>query len=126
MGGGGQGVHVDRELILDMLVAWWRNESQWTPVEGYPPECPSTRGYRASRQYDSLNGAEDTDLRGRELARIGQVVATLDEPWRTALYEVARNKACQTWVWKSPRLPDDEEERAMVVWEAMEMFAARI
>ena len=54
------------------------------------------------------------------------MVAAIEEPWRTALYEVARNKACQTWVWKSPRLPDDEEERAMLVWEAMEMFAARI
>lgn len=119
-------VERDIEMVLDMLAVWWRAESDWVPVEGYPPECPSTRGYRSSRQYDSTNGADDTDARSREISHVGKVVASIDEPYRTALYEIARNRATMAWVWRSPRLPSDEEERAMIVSDALDMFRERV
>ena len=111
---------------LELLVLWWRAERDWTPVEGYPFECPSTRGWRASRQYDDANGALDTDERGSLIRHIGQVVASISDPYRTALYLVARNRATGVSVWRSARLPEDEDARAELVADAVQMFAERV
>ena len=109
--------------LIELLVLWWRHESQWTPVEGYPQECPSTAGYRASRQYDDGNGAQETDARGQLAQHIGRVVANIAEPHRSALHMVARNRSSGVSVWTSVRLPADADARAAVVAEAMELFA---
>lgn len=111
---------------LELLVLWWRAESQWTPVEGFPQECPSTRGWRASRQYDDFNGAQDIDERGLLIRHIGQVVAQIEQPYRTALYMVARNRASGTNVWSSPRIPGDATQRAQLVAEAIDRFSAAV
>lgn len=111
---------------LELLVLWWRAERGWTPVEGYPMECPSTRGWRASRQYDDANGALDTDQRGALIRHIGHVVASIPDPYRTALYLVARNRATGVSVWRSARLPENEDARAELVADAVQMFVERI
>ena len=111
---------------LELLVLWWRAERGWTPVEGYPVECPSTRGWRASRQYDDANGALDTDERGLLIRHIGQVVASIPDPHRTALYLVARNRATGVSVWRSARLPENDDERAELVADAVQMFVERV
>lgn len=111
---------------LDVLAMWWRAEKDWTPVQGYPTECPSCRDYRTSRQYDSGaggNGADETDARGRLIKHIGGLVQSIDEPYRTALYMTARNHATGVSVWMSPRLPADPTARAEIVGEAVERFA---
>lgn len=114
------------ENLHELLVIWHRYESQWTPVEGYPSECPSTAGYRASRQYDSHNGAEETDQRGKLAAHVGQVVDGMPEPHRTAIRLIARNKATGATVWTSARLPADKDELLRIAAAAMEIFAARV
>ena len=112
--------------ILDMLVFWWRYERGWLPVAGYPEECPSTRGYKVSSQYDTDNGAEETDARGMLAKRIGHAVASIDEPYRSALYLLARNSSTGVSVWISPRLPTDDTERAQLVAEAVDRLAALV
>ena len=110
---------------IELLVLWWRAESGWSPVQGYPAECPSTAGWRASRQYDSgmdSNGAAETDARGALIRHIGHVVASIDDPYRTALYMLARNRASGVSVWTSARLPQDDDERAELVAEALHRF----
>lgn len=112
--------------LIDALVFWWRFESSWLPVEAYPTECPSTAGYRTSRQHDSDNGAFETDQRGQFARRIGEAVGRVRQPERTALYVLARNRACGVQVWQSPRLPSDDVERAEVVADALELFAREL
>ena len=109
--------------LIELLCLWWRHESQWSPVEGYPQECPSTAGYRASRQYDDQNGSQETDARGQLAQHIGRVVAGIGEPHRSALHMVARNRASGVSVWTSARLPADADARAAVVADAMELFS---
>ena len=114
---------------VELLVLWWRAERDWSPVEGYPMECPSTRGWRSSRQYDygqDSNGAGETDARGSLIRHIGAVVQGMEEPYRTALYLLARNRATGVSVWLSPRLPADQDERAEIVAEALQRFAERV
>lgn len=114
------------EQWIALLVLWWRYEAQYSPVQGYPKECPSARDYRASRQYDDDNGAAETDRRGKEAAMVGRIVNAMEEPYRTALYTLARNRATGVSVWKSARLPADTEERARVVAEALERFGLMV
>lgn len=114
---------------LSLLVLWWRAEAQWSPVEGFPRECPSTTGWRASRQYDfgvDSNGAGETAERGALIRHVGHVVNSLEEPYRTALYLLARNRATGVSVWRSPRLPEDADERAELVAEALQRFWERV
>ncbi|MFZ9966417.1 MAG: hypothetical protein ACO3IN_05400 [Steroidobacteraceae bacterium] len=124
------GVHRARVMTtidpIELLVLWWRAESDWTPVEGYPVECPSTRGWRASRQYDDANGAMETDERGMLIRHISRIVNQIDEPYRTALYLLAKNRATGSNVWTSERLPQDPTERANLVTEALDRFMATV
>jgi hypothetical protein len=117
------------QAALDALVFWWRYESGWIPVQGFPTECPSTIGWRASRQYDTDNGAMETDARGEMAQRIGNIIHGIpDTPkrWRTALYVLARNRATGVQVWTSTLLPQDEQERMELVAEAVDLLMAEI
>jgi hypothetical protein len=110
--------------LIELLCLWYQVESQWTPVEGYPVECPSTKGWRASRQYDSENDAAETDARGKLAKHVGAIVASIDEPYRSALYQVARNKVSGAVVWRSARLPEDKDEAAAITVEALDIFGS--
>jgi hypothetical protein len=112
--------------LLEALVFWWRFEKGWIPVEGYPTECPSTAGFKASRQHDDTNGAFDTDERGRWAQQIGHAVNRVPQPHRTALYVLARNRATGASVWMSPRLPADDVERAQMVADAVDMLGREL
>jgi hypothetical protein len=114
------------EALIELLVLWWRYESQWQPVRGYPPECPSTKSFRASRQYDDINGTLETDQRGKQAKEIGHIVANIPEPERSALYCLAKNRATGVAVWRNPRLPADDVERARLVSRALDMFGVMV
>jgi hypothetical protein len=114
------------EGLIEVLAMWYSYERQYNPVAGYPPECPSTNGYRTSRQHDDLNGAAETDERGKLAERVGAVVGEMPEPEKSALYYLARNRATGQAVLRSPRLPADDVERAMVVSRALDLFGAML
>lgn len=112
---------------IGLLVLWYRCEQAGAlRVLGYPAECPSTAGYKASRQYDSENGAAEQDERGSMAKAVGGIVNAMPEPYRTALYCLARNRATGVSAWSSARLPADKDERAEVVSEALARFCALI
>lgn len=111
---------------IELLVLWWRVENAWIPVEGYPAECPSTQGYRASRQYDSDNGADEADARAKLASHVSYVISQINDPHRTALCILARNRANGENVWISPRLPIDEERRMELISDALTMFVERL
>lgn len=112
--------------LIDLLALWWKVESQYNPVAGYPQECPSTAGYRASRQYDDANSAQETDARGKLAASVGHAVQAIEEPYRSCLYMLARNRATGVSVWRSPRVPVDATERARMVARALDMLGVLI
>lgn len=108
--------------VRTLLVQWWRDESEWMPVLGYPRECPSTAGYRASRQYDSDNGALDSSLHARQIARTAEIVHAMRDPYRAAIYAYARASATGT----DPRWagePDSADDRRDLIGSALLIFA---
>jgi hypothetical protein len=108
--------------LISLLVLWHRLEDASSAL-GYPPECPSCREYLTSRQYDDVNGAFETHERGIMALRVGRAADGLEEPYRTAIFIFARNRATGRTVWTSPRLPADKEERAELVANALAMLA---
>ena len=109
-----------------LLVLWYRCEQSGALRSlGYPAECPSTQGYKTSRQYDDINGAAETDERGELAKAVGHAVNSLQEPYRTALYFLARNNATGVAVWRSPRLPEGAELETIVA-EALALFSERL
>lgn len=112
----------DEARLIDLLVLWWRYESSWSPVRGYPKACPSTPGYRASRQHDGENGAAETDARGKDAARIGAIINAMEPLYRAALYDLAKSRSIGAAVYRHPLMPTDREDRARVVARALELF----
>ena len=108
---------------LELLALWWKYESGWNHVQGYPTECPSTAAYRSSRQYDSDNGAFETDTRGMFIRHVSGVIQNMDDPHRTALYVLAKNLVTGEKVWTSARLPDNKDARIRITAEAVELFS---
>lgn len=111
---------------IGLLVLWYRCEQSGALRGlGYPAECPSTRGYKTSRQYDDINGAAETDERGELAREVGHAVNGMPEPYRTALYFVARNHATGAQVWRSPRLPEGEKLKELIS-ESLALFLQRV
>ncbi len=106
------------EMLSDLLARWHRWSVHTPPATGYYKENPSCKMYRASRQYDTENGAFDTDRENSTMEAIDHAIDRLQQPWKTAVEFNARNLATGVWVWMSPRLPADDIERAHLLMHA--------
>lgn len=107
---------------IDLLVLWWRAERQWLPVQGFASHAAGARDWRASCQFDDANGALDSDALGKLIDHVGCVIERIENPWRTALHLLARNRARGQSCWDSPLLPTDPLARAQLVAHALQLF----
>jgi hypothetical protein len=111
------------EVINDLLSRWHTWASQFAYVVGFNTCSSAMQQFRASRQYDSENGALDQDVENRVMAAVDACIDRIHQPYRTALWINARNLCTGCAVWRSARLPTDDLERALLVAEARERFA---
>lgn len=114
------GIVVDEveEIVNDLLSRWHHWSSQFTLVAGYNTVSAGTQQFRASRQYDSENGALDQDVENRIMAAVDACIDRVQQPYRTALWLNARNLRTGRSVWQSAHLPADAMQRALIVTEA--------
>lgn len=113
----------DTDQILNDLLARWHHWSVTTPPDtGFPAENPTCRLYRVSRQYDSDNGASDTDAETRILNAVDHCIDRIEQPHRTAVQVNARNLATGYAVWRSPRLPAEPIKLAQLLADARAML----
>lgn len=110
--------------LIGLLVLWHRLDSLGDAA-GFPSESPSCAGYKTSRQYDSDNGAFESEGRVSDAREVGRLVMLMDDPYRTSLCLLARNRATRVTVWRSPRLPADQDECREIVAEALAMLSER-
>lgn len=106
------------ELLNDLLSRWFRFATSTPPVTGFPKQNASCKLYRASRQYDDQNGALDSDSESSIMEAVDGAIELMEQPWRTAVEFNARNLALGWAVWRSPRLPQSDIERAHLVMHA--------
>lgn len=110
-----QSAHLD-----DILADWHSFAAERQEVRGYSKTATGCDRWRCSRQYDDANGALDTDLHARTLSTVGRCIGKMDEPYRSAIYEEARNLCTGLSVWQSPRLPSDPRSRERIIDTARE------
>ena len=105
-------------LLNSLLAEWHRWGTRCSMGKGYPSANPSCREARVSRQYDDCNGALDDALDDSVMVAFDAAAYRVPQPWLTALQVQARNAATGVAVWRSPRLPLDVMERAVLTLEA--------
>lgn len=110
----------------DMLQRWHR----WCEADGlgagYPAECPTFRYAKPVRTWDDRTGAADAEAESVECVALDAHINALSRVHRAALAMQARNLVTGLSVWRSPLLPQDPTERALVVAAAREALADRL
>ena len=118
--------------IVDGLLREWH---QWQKGYSAVPVCGSDPMFRnaksSGRHWDSTADVLDTELHGSTMETIDCQVQELPDvpqikPYRSAIYAIARNLHAGCNVWLSPRLPQDSEQRAVVIMEARNMLVRRL
>lgn len=111
---------------LDSLLSAYHHWAKgYIPV----PTCsadPMFRNAKAGRGYDSTAEIIEDELHGKTMECIDFNIGEIQEPYRAALYILARNCYTGRSVWMSPRLPKDALERGAIVVEARMMLTARL
>lgn len=110
------------QVLNDLLSRWHAWSSAYSFGKGYPSVDSACRDSRTSRQYDDSNGALDAAVENRIMEAFDAAASAVPQPYLTALQFQARNFHSRAQVWKSPRLPDDEIERAVLLMEARNML----
>lgn len=122
-----QQVARDQAETLDSLLCQWH---QWADgqrsVRGYASRALVCGEYRVSRQYDDSNGALDDDLDNATMKTLDFQVSEMAEPYKSAIYALAKNLTVGNEVFISPRLPASKAARDMVTAQARNMLTARL
>jgi hypothetical protein len=84
------------------------------------------RHAKSGRGWDSTQDIIDEELSDSTMEAIDFQAGEMPEPHRSAIYAHARNLASKHAVWRSPRLPEDAQERAVLVMEARNMLTKRL
>ncbi len=119
-------------LISDLLASWHKWASGWSGVAAHG-SCAMFTGVRSSRQWDSANDVVDGSLHNDQMKAIEFAIngdergqGAMPDPHRTAICIAARNLSSGTFVWSSPRLPNDPEELSILVLESKTLLLKRL
>lgn len=110
----------------DLLIRWHEWQQGGRYVRGFASRALVVGEYRISRQYDDTNGALDDEIDNARSRSVDREVREMLEPWRTAVYVVARNLCTGVEEWTSPRLPSRRTEREEVVAVARQQLSRRL
>jgi hypothetical protein len=108
----------------DLLSRWHFWQTKTRGVHSFAPKALVCGDYRTSRQYDDENGALDDALEVHTMRQIDFEVQELGDPWRSAIYAIARSLFTGAAVFHSPRIP--AIQRAQVSIDARGRLVIRL
>lgn len=114
------------EQLDELLILWHNHLSNGRTAKGYDRKTSVAGDFKVSRQWDDQNGALDDDLEMRKVTQVDYAVNELVDPYRAAIYCIARGLTCGLMVWNSPRLPAVEADRQIVVRSARGQMIFRL
>lgn len=118
---------VDMKLDL-LLIAWYHYRSEYRFGRGHRAAAV-TREYRAPGHHDWENGAAEekaNSIIDKQFDECVNRIPNEPQPWRLALEFEAKNLATKAFVWRSPRLPADDEARQVLILEARNMLLVEL
>lgn len=110
--------------VCELLSRWhqWQNVRH---TRGFAPKALVVGEFRISRQYDDANGALDAELDHFQMKQVDFEVSQIQEPYKAAIYCLARALTVGVMVFVSPRLPQDKAQREALVSKAKAMATDR-
>lgn len=116
----------DSKAILDDILSRWHSWAKgYSPV----PVCgadPMFRNNKSPNQWDTVDEVIDEQITSKIMQAVDFHATQLAEPYRTAIYILARNCYTGRSVWLSPRLPADALERGKIVASARAQMIKRL
>lgn len=112
--------------ILDDWLSRWHAWGKSYKANQQTARDPVFRDAKSGRGWDSIDEIIEDDLIGSTLESIDFHVSEMQDPYRAAIYVLARNLSTGRSVWLSPRLPQDPIERGIVVAEARNQLTKRL
>ena len=122
------------DTLLNGLLADWHRWMAASPINGTDRmDDPTFRDVKSGRCWDSADDIIEAELKSDTMKTIDFCVAgdargqgAMAEPYRAAIYTVARNQSTGSNTWSSSRLPADPMERGVIVMEAKNMLTRRL
>jgi hypothetical protein len=122
------------DSVLDDVLSRWHHWMKGKPVNGVDRlDDPAFRDACTRSGWDTADEILDRELEHQVMRAVDFHVSGdergqggLPEPYRAAIYSIARNCYTGRKVWMSPRLPRDPLERGVVLMEARNLIARRL
>lgn len=108
--------HEHNTLLNEILKEW----HQWSAAESVG------RGFGNQSASCRLGPGSSSRWEIADMDAVDAAMDTIKQPHRTALAFQARNLVSRAQVWVSPRLPENWEERQIMLMEARNMFTKEL
>ncbi|MFV0673650.1 hypothetical protein [Variovorax sp. tm] len=117
-------------VLSELLVQWHRWQIGFTPVSTCGAD-PMFRNAKSGKGWDTTGQVIHDELNASTMEAIDFHVGELPEvertqPYRSAIYTIAKNLHAGSNVWTSARLPVDPMERSVIYMEARNMLTRRL
>jgi hypothetical protein len=116
----------DLDFKLDRLLAeWYSWRRTYRLTKGYSSSDSTCRDHRAPGHWDWWNGAAAAKADEMQVKQVDEVIDRIPNAprrWKTALEFEAMNLHSGRAVWTSPMLPQNYEERQVLILEARNML----
>ena len=116
----------ETRYILDSLLADWHRWAKGFAIVGSHGTAPMFNGLVSSRQWDAEGDVLDGHLHSSQMKSVDFHINELEPLHRTAIGIQARNLVTGRSVWTSVRLPQDIEERSIILMEARNKLLKRL
>jgi len=120
----------DIDFKLDrLLVEWYEWRRSYRLARGYSGSDATCRDYRSPGHWDWKNGAAAAradEMQVKAFDEAMDLVPNHPERWRTALEFQAMNLHSGRAVWSSPVLPQNREERQVLLIEARNLLLVEL
>ena len=116
----------DTREILNALLCEWHCWAKGYKHVGGINTSPMFREIKVGRQWDTVDQIIDSDIEHSRMEAIDHIIMGMESVMRTALQLQARNLHTGLSVWSSARLPEDAEQRALVLMSARAELATKL
>ena len=108
--------HINECQLNDMLNEILREWHQWSSNDSFGKGF----GSRSASCHIGPGGTSSWEI--ADMETVDAVIDAIPQPHRTALAFQARNLSSRAQVWTSPQLPENWEERQILLMEALNML----
>ena len=113
-------------MLLKDILSRWHAWASGYKVNAGRTACAMFANAKTPKHWQTLDEINDEQIDTKSMRAVDFQVSEMTEPFRSAIYEEARNCWTGHQVWRSPRLPIDDTARTLVLAEARAQISKRL